>query len=104
MSINYKLYHPEWFSRIRPVLLARSNYKCESCGMRAGTFYHNGIRDVKIILTLSHQNHDINDNSYTNLKCLCLGCHMKYDRNKHLSTISKNKARKYGSQLKFNFI
>ena len=70
--------------------------------MRAGTFYNNGHKNIKIILTISHQDHDIKNNKLSNLRVLCLGCHMKYDRNQHLNTIKKNKEKKFGKQLKLD--
>lgn len=31
--IDYKLYHPEWKTRIRPDILKRADNKCECCGV-----------------------------------------------------------------------
>jgi len=101
--IDYKLYHPEWFTRIRPDILNRSGKQCENCGKKEYSTYFNGIKEVRVILSISHQDHDINNNNYNNLKALCAKCHMQYDRPKHLETIAKNKARKYGLQLKFTW-
>lgn len=34
---------------------------------------------VKIVLTIAHLDHDINNNDYSNLKALCQRCHNRYD-------------------------
>lgn len=34
MPIDYKKYHPEWKSRIRPDILKRANNCCEFCGVK----------------------------------------------------------------------
>lgn len=49
MPCDYKKYHPDWLTVIRPAILERAENKCEECklenksfGFRAqdGTFYH----------------------------------------------------------------
>lgn len=42
MPINYKNYHPEWKTKIRPDILKRANNCCESCGIEN---YAVGYRD-----------------------------------------------------------
>ncbi|HNG68567.1 MAG TPA: hypothetical protein PLP63_06465 [Saprospiraceae bacterium] len=34
MPIDYKKYHPNWKSEIRPRILARANNRCENCGLK----------------------------------------------------------------------
>lgn len=36
---------------------------------------------IKIVLTIAHLNHDINDNREENLKALCQRCHNRHDIN-----------------------
>lgn len=38
---------------------------------------------IVIVLTVSHLNHDINDNDLSNLKALCQKCHLDYDKEHH---------------------
>lgn len=45
---------------------------------------------IKVILTVSHQDHDISNNDDSNLKALCQKCHLRHDRVLHLMS------RKYG--------
>ncbi len=39
----------------------------------------NGVKVIKIILTIAHLDHDIKNNDYGNLKALCQRCHNRYD-------------------------
>ena len=34
---------------------------------------------VKVVLTIAHLDHDVNNNDYSNLKGLCQRCHNRYD-------------------------
>lgn len=43
MPIDYKKYHPEWKTRIRPDILKRAGNKCECCGLPN---YAVGYRDL----------------------------------------------------------
>ena len=49
------------------------------------------IREVKIVLTTAHLNHDPEDNRDENLKALCQWCHLNYDRTHHKETRSTRK-------------
>ena len=57
MPCDYKLYHPEWKSRIRPDILARAGNKCECCGVPN---YAVGYRDLDGIFqrTAGNEMHD----------------------------------------------
>lgn len=57
MPIDYKLYHPEWKSRIRPDILKRADNKCECCGVEN---YAVGYRDLNGIFqrTAGNEMHD----------------------------------------------
>ena len=45
---------------------------------------------IRVVLTVSHQDHDITNNDDVNLKALCQKCHLRHDRVRHLIS------RKYG--------
>lgn len=112
MPIDYKKYHPEWKTRIRPDILKRANNCCEECGVKnyslgfwdkSGSFwlqeaiwnhfYYEGYdvfenelshmppnkNPVKVVLTISHTDHDITNNDYSNLKALCQLHHNRHD-------------------------
>ena len=100
--MDYRNYPHDWKSRIRPATLTRAEHCCEDCGVPN---YALGYRDViggfhitegiergemigeykviKIILTISHQGHDISNNDPSNLKALCQRCHLTHDREYH---------------------
>lgn len=107
MPIDYKNYPPDWKSRIRPEALERANHCCETCGVPN---YARGFRDIngefytasdienhgwehikvdydfkviKIVLTISHQDHNVTNNEPSNLKALCQRCHLMHDREHH---------------------
>jgi len=97
MPIDYKDYHPEWKTRIRPDILKRADNKCEFCDIPN---YSTNVRGTKVILTISHQDHNKDNNDYENLKALCQACHLKYDMDRHVANRKRNQeAKKNKSQL-----
>jgi len=44
-----------------------------------GGCFDGKYKDVKIVLTIAHMNHDTADNRDENLKALCQRCHNRYD-------------------------
>lgn len=109
MPIDYKNYPPNWKSHIRPAVLRRANHRCESCGVpnyalgyrdELGGFhivegvgrgqvirgvkgFCEGFKVIKIVLTVSHKDHDPQNNDPANLQALCQRCHLHYDRGHH---------------------
>lgn len=121
MPINYRNYPLNWKTELRPAALERSNHCCAFCGIKN---YAVGARDkngqwhdepaihsmssdeglikfgefprmIKIVLTVAHLNHDITDNSDTNLKALCQKCHIRHDATYHAinSKVTRNRKR-----------
>lgn len=43
----------------------------------------NPTSPIKIVLTIAHLDHDINNNDYSNLKSLCQACHLSHDKEHH---------------------
>jgi hypothetical protein len=96
-------YPVNWLTTIRPAALRAAGYKCVNCrvpdraiGYRdnSGTFIEcdefmrawcatNKQKVFKIILTISHTNHDTTDNRLSNLKALCQKCHLQHDKGYH---------------------
>ena len=109
MPIDYKNYPANWKTVIRPAILARANDCCEFCkennqkvrnrtlGFRGENDAWNeievsmqgdvdaedaqnmGYKVVKIVLTIAHLDHNIQNNSYDNLAALCQRCHNRLD-------------------------
>lgn len=63
-----------------------------------GEFYD--YRMIKVVLTISHQDHDINNNDYGNLKALCQLHHLRHDRE---DNARRRKSKSKTKQLSFFF-
>ena len=50
-------------------------------------------KTIKVVLTIAHLNHNINDNRDENLRALCQRCHLRHDGKQHAFT------RKHGSMI-----
>ena len=46
---------------------------------------------IKVVLTVAHLDHDINNNSFFNLKAMCQKCHNNYDKEHRKATRRKKK-------------
>lgn len=91
MPINYKDYHPDWKTVIRPAILERAKGRCEFCGIENYTINHRGS---KVILTIAHLDHNKKNNDYSNLRALCQGCHLSWDLERHIKNRKRNRIRK----------
>lgn len=116
MPIDYKKYAKNWKTEIRPAVLKRANSCCELCdienyaiGIRQfdGTFsempkdtdvdlqkFHAeamGFKIIKIVLTIAHLDHDINNNDMSNLMAMCQKCHLGYDKKHHIKNASNTR-------------
>lgn len=56
---------------------------------------------VKIVLTIMHLDHDINNNDYDNLAAGCQKCHLNFDKNFHKANSRKTIEKKKGLQKLF---
>lgn len=41
------------------------------------------IKMTKIVITVAHLDHDVNNNDYSNLMALCQACHLSHDKEHH---------------------
>ena len=48
-------------------------------------------RFIKVVLTVAHLDHDVNNNDFTNLKALCQRCHNRHDVKFRKANRKKNK-------------
>lgn len=99
MPIDYKDYAPDW-NQIRAGILERAQHKCEECGVAnhavgirladgsfaealAGKYepgdYWAARKCIRIVLTIAHLDHNVNNNDPSNLKSLCQLHHNRYD-------------------------
>ncbi len=123
MPINYKEYPTNWKKEIRPAVLARATNCCEECGVPNHAFIYrpekgkpdwkympegheadamglDGVKFVKIILTIAHLDHDKENHNVKleRLKALCQRCHLKYDMGRHIA--NRKYGRKHNDNLK----
>ncbi len=129
--IDYKKYPPNWKTEIRPAVLERADNCCEKCGLfnhqKVYSVKHNGqsiwfelpsdalrcagvphlhgyekeVKQVRVVLTIAHLNHDITDNRMENLKALCQKCHLNHDKELHARNARKTREKKAGLQNLF---
>lgn len=125
MPFNIHEYHPKWKLIRKLIKENRAKGKCEHCdlehnsyAMRGGfspapTFLvermHALVKDgfkefearkmvgiAKVVLTVAHLDHDITNNRFDNLKCLCQRCHLQHDKADNWNR------RRYGKDYKKN--
>jgi len=141
MPCDYKKYHPEWKTRIRPDILERDNYCCKFCGVPnkiwicrgtwgdtpvwqnddgqmfnaingeyvgsayVGDVWHsdNPKKQIltKVVLTISHLDHDKTNNNYDNLAALCQKCHLGIDLKHHMANARETRTKKKELQKLF---
>jgi 5-methylcytosine-specific restriction endonuclease McrA len=113
MPIDYSRYPPHWKTQIRPAILQRAKNKCEWCGLPNYAFVvrkngttsqltpeqaedarQAGERVTRIVLTIAHLNHNINDNRHANLAALCQRCHLSHDAPYHAKNAARTRREK----------
>lgn len=60
------------------------------------------VKHIKIVLTIAHLDHNVNNNDYSNLKALCQRCHLQYDAKHHAKNAkATNKKKKKQIEIEF---
>lgn len=118
MPCDYSKYPHNWKSEIRPAILERDEHRCKFCGVENGAI---GWRDgdgnfiyseqylqvkkvgagfyqtsgfLKIVLTIMHLDHNIENNNYDNLAAGCQKCHLNYDKVHHAKNSKDTREKK----------
>ena len=114
MPVDYSKYHPDWKDIIRPDILKRDGYKCKVCKVsnRKLFVWENKVRVIiedslqhnyylqlkykisKIVLTVAHLDHNVDNNQYSNLASLCQLHHLRHDVQQHVLNRKINAAKK----------
>ena len=87
MPCDYSLYPSDWKTVIRPRILARATWgdiivpRCEWCG--AVNYESHPDTGSKVVLTVAHIDHGLENNDDENLAALCQRCHLEHDRGYH---------------------
>lgn len=112
---NRALYPSNW-REIRASILERAGNLCEVCGVEnhawghrdeegrfiprppRGDMHGKRPKQIRIVLTISHLNHDPTDNRPENLKAMCQRCHLRHDAEHHARNAAMTRrARKQAS-------
>jgi len=129
MPCDYKKYPKNWKTEIRPAVLERDGNRCKFCGVGNGQYgfrdkqglFNNvntfitggllspneyreiakqtGLKLIKIVITIMHLDHNIQNNDLSNLAAGCQKCHLNYDKDHHKanSRNTRNKKKKLQS-------
>ena len=75
-----KARYPKNWKEIRAAILKRAGNHCEFCGVPNHVLRRNGQgKEVKIVLTIAHLDHQPENCDPENLRALCQKCHNQYD-------------------------
>ena len=96
------LYPPDWAAISARIRFERAGGRCE-CEGECGRGMHEGRcpnrhgelaygSAKKAVLTTAHLNHDPSDCRDENLRGMCAGCHLHYDREHHAETRARTRA------------
>lgn len=118
---NRRLYPKHW-PEIRAAILERAEHRCEEpgCGVRnhalgyrdAESAFHeidaaalhnmvpdvDGMKPIRIVLTIAHLNHDPTDNRPENLAALCQLHHNRHDAEHRRANAARTRAAKRGGR------
>lgn len=100
MPIDYSKYCTDWKLRSKFIRFYRAKNHCEFCG--AENYKPHPITGSKVILTVAHLDHNINNNSFFNLVALCQKCHLTYDAKHHAMNARQTRLEKTGQLELFN--
>lgn len=103
MPVDWSKYPANWRDLVAAVA-ARAGGRCEcqgECGRcrpgeRCPCLNHqpSPVTGRKVTLTTAHLDHDTTHNDLTNLRHLCNGCHLRYDRNFHRRNATRTRIRR----------
>lgn len=102
---NRKRYPADW-KAISLAIKARAHWRCECTG-ECGRGTHEGRcpnehgqpaygTGSMVVLTTAHLNHTPEDCRPDNLRAMCQGCHLHYDRDHHAATARRTRANSLG--------
>lgn len=116
MPCDYSLYPRNW-KEIRAGILTRAGGCCEWCGAPNGETVRRAVggtnwwrldapdrygecRQVRVVLTVAHLDHDVANNDPDNLRALCQRCHLRWDAEQHKRNAARTRrSRKAAGEL-----
>lgn len=114
------LYDDKWQDVIRPEILKRDNYKCQDCGLQHKKYILRDkkgawkyiepseyaeyctlkMRAYRVYLQVAHLDSVKTNNDPSNLRTLCLWCHLKYNKaHKQLMRLAQKKSKHLSSLI-----
>ncbi len=100
MPCDYKQYPENWLTEIRPAKLEQAGHRCEQCGVE--NYELHPITGSRVVLTIAHLDHDVQNNNDENLKALCQRCHLGLDARQHArnAAITRRRKKERAGQLR----
>jgi len=85
-------YPADWEQISLYVRFIRAAGACEQCGAWNG--YPNPETAARVMLTVSHTDHDVTHNDLGNLQALCQACHLRHDAQLHAQHARQTRTRR----------
>lgn len=106
---NRRRYPPQWSQISARIKFERAQGRCE-CAGECGRGTHTGRcpnrhghpaynSGATTVLTTAHLNHQPEDCDDANLKAMCQGCHLHYDRDHHASSRRRTRELELRAQM-----
>ena len=92
MPVDYRKYPVDWKQISERIRFERAENRCEVCG--AENYQPHPETGSRVVLTVAHLNHDVNDNRDENLQAMCQRCHNRYDANHRRVNAKATRAKK----------
>ena len=81
ISAENKARYPKNWKQISLAVRVRAGHKCEKCG--ALNYEPHPETGSRVVLTVSHKDHQPENCADDNLVALCQRCHLRYDLHHH---------------------
>ena len=101
MPIDYSLYPADWPEISRRIRYERAGNRCEWCGAENGKPHP--VTGSKVVLTVAHIDHNIENNDDSNLAALCQRCHLTLDAGQHRRNIVCMATQQGGAEITENY-
>ena len=106
---NRHRYPKDWRQISDRIRFGRANFRCE-CRGECGRRTHEGRcpnrhgqpaygTGSKVVLTVAHLDHTPENCHGDNLRAMCQGCHLHYDRDHHAKTAQRTRTAALESQM-----
>jgi 5-methylcytosine-specific restriction endonuclease McrA len=87
---NRHRYGPNWRA-ISQACRERAGHRCEQCGIQNHVPIPGNAKGSKVVLTVAHVDHVIENVGHANLRAWCQRCHLHHDKEIHAENRKKSK-------------